>query len=234
MTTVEQLKGLFDAQYNRECRRRGVTPEFITNGEFSMWYYIVANRIYEETNLANTTTYINLTPVTVFTEYEIGAGFGGLAGYELAFSDSAVSNNKLEIVDESAIPHLGNLEVGIPRKMAIYAKADGSYYVTLYPLVSNTGQLKITYKRVIEIPNGSGTNTDLDFDVDLPRVWHPLLLRGLMAQAFPDLEDKFEAWLRTSIHKRPNPKNDSMHYNFGGLDDEEIDNGFSKNFNGEI
>lgn len=232
MTTVEQLKGLFDAQYNRECRRRGVQPEFITNGEFSLWYYIVTNRIFEELNVQELTTYITLTPVTVFTEYEIGSGFGGLRGYELAFSDGSTPITKLDIVEYAQIPKLGQLAVGIPNKMSIYAKADGKYYVALYPLVGNAGELAITYKRVIEIPNGAGTSADLDYDVEMPRVWHPLLLRGLMAQAFPDLEDRFEILLRDSVNKRPNPSKDEITYNLGGFEDEDIDNGYSKNFNG--
>lgn len=232
MTTVKHLKGLFDAQYNRECRRRNITPDIITNGEFLLWYDLVSNRIYEELNVQELTISISLSPVTTFTEYEIGAGFGGLRGYELTFSNNSASMNKLDIVEYANIPKLGQLAVGIPNKMSIYAKADGKYYVTLYPLVGNSGTLSITYKRVVELANGAGAGADIDYAIEMPRVWHPLLLRGLMAQAFPDMEDRFEILLRDSVNKRPNPSKDEITYNLGGFEDEDIDNGYSKNFNG--
>lgn len=233
MTTLAELKGLFDSQYNRQCRQRGLQPEVIGAGEFKLWYDLVADRIYRDLNIEELSTTINLTPVTVFTEYVLPATFGGLRGYQLAFSNSSTAINKLDIVPIGQIPRLGSLATGIPNRMSIYAKSDGKYYVTLYPLVANTGNLFITFKRATEITNSSGTGSSLADAVELPRTYHSLLLQGLLAQIFPDMIGQFELSLQRAIYDRPIPSKDEITYNLGGLEDEDIDNGFSKNFNGE-
>lgn len=234
MTTLAELKGLFDAQYNRQCRQRGLQPELIGAGEFKLWYDIITDRIYRDLNIEELTTTISLTPVTVFTEYALPATFGGLRGYELAFSNSSTSMNNLDIVPIGKIPRLGTLATGIPNRMAIYAKSDGLYYVTLYPLVANSGSLRITFKRATEIANSSGTGASLVSSVEVPRPYHNLLLQGLLAQIFPDMIGQFELSMQRAIYDRPIPSKDEITYNLGGLEDEDIDNGFSKNFNGEV
>lgn len=234
MTTLSNLKNIFDAQYNRQCRGRQITPEIIGNGEFKLWYDIVTDRLYRDLNITDLSTTISLTPATVFTEYALPSTFGGLRGYELAFSNNSSVINSLDIVTLDKIPQLGSLAVGIPNKMAIYSKSTGLYYVALYPLVGNSGSLRITYKRLTEIANGSGTSTSLAGNVELPIVYQHLLLTGILAQVFPDLEGKFEVMVQRAIYDRPNPNKGGMSYNFGGLEDEDIDNGYSKNFNGEF
>lgn len=234
MTTLAELKGLFDSQYNRQCRQRQIPPELIGAGEFKLWYDIVTDRIYNDLNIEDASTTIALTPVTVFTEYALPTAYAGLRGYEIAFSNSARSLNNLDIVPIGQIPRGGSLATGIPNKMAIYAKSDGKYYVSLYPLVANSGTLYITYKRNAEIANSSGTGTSLTGAIELPRTYHHLLLKGLLAQVFPDLETAFILALNKAIYDRPIPSKSNFTYNLGGLEDDDIDNGFSKNFNGEV
>ena len=241
MTTLNDVKTIFDAQYNRQCRMRNITPEVIGAGEFKLWYEIISDRLFRDLNITDLSTTISLTPVTVFTEYALPSTFGGLRGYELSFSNSSSVINNLDIVEIGNIPRLGSLAQGIPNKMSIYTKSDGLFYVTLYPLVANSGSLRIMYKRLTEIGNavstggvGTGTATSLTGTVELPIVYQHLLLYGILAQVFPDLEGKFEAMVARAIYDRPNPNKGGLSYNLGGLDDEDIDNGFSKNFNGEV
>jgi len=235
MTTIADLKQMFDAQYNRQCRMRGMQPEIIGDGEFYLFYNIVIDQLYRDLNIEEITTTISLTPVTVFTEYVLPASYGMLRGYELTFSNDATSMNNLDIVPIGQIPRLGNLVQGVPTKMAIYAKSDGKYYVSLYPLAGNSGTLRITYKRIAEIADiDNGTSTTITGDIELPRVYHHLLLKGVLAQVFPDLQAEFQFAVRQAIYDRPDPSKGGFTYNLGGLDDEDIDNGYSKNFNGEI
>lgn len=236
MTNLSNVKALTDAMYNRECRNRGIPPTKIGNGEFILWYELVVERIVRELNIQELSTSIVLTPVTVYTDYVLPTSFGGLLGYEFLISGSSNSTKSgLEIVPMALMPTLGNLISGTPNRMAIFPKADARFYVYLYPLTSVSGTLKINYKRSMEITDQTlGAGGSLAGAVEIARPYQHLIIRGIMAEIFPDKMPEYMMLLSQARYDRAVPNNGEIFYNLGGLEDDDIDNGYSKNFNGDL
>ena len=233
MTTLQNVKDIIMFRYARETKMRQLPEMGLGDGEFTVYYEMVSEEIYKALNINDLSTDISLTPVTVFTEYALPASYGGLKSHQLVMSGSSSNRIGLEIISMEQMPTVGNLVSGQPNRMAIYAKSDGLYYVYLYPLVSVAGTLTIRYKRSMEITDGAGSGADLTKSVEVPRVYQSLLLDGILAQLIPDLEAKYMMKLAQAVQDRPIPNKGEIEYNFGGLEDDDIDNGFSKNFNGE-
>lgn len=231
--TLADMKGIIDWRYMREAKRRKEEYTELGRGEFKVMYDMVVTEIYKRLSIEDLSTSISITPVTVFTEYALPASFGGYRSHEFLITSGGQSARGLEITDINEMPTIGNLISGTPNKLAIYAKSDGLYYAYIYPLSGFTGTLKIRYKRAQDINAGAGAGMDLTGDVDVPRVYQSLVMDGIMAQIYPDMLNYYEAKLDQAIYDRPNPTKGQIAYNFGGLNDDEIDNGFSKNFNGE-
>jgi len=231
--TLADMKGIIDWRYMREAKRRKEEYTELGRGEFKVMYDMVVAEVYKRLSIEDLSTDISITPTTVFTEYALPASYGGYRSHEFLITSGGQSARGLEITDINEMPTIGNLISGTPNKLAIYAKSDGLYYAYLYPLSGFTGTLKIKYKRVQEINAGAGAGVDLTDDVEVPRIYQSLVMDGIMAQIYPDMLNYYEAKLDQAIYDRPNPTKGQIAYNFGGLNDDDIDNGFSKNFNGE-
>lgn len=237
--TLKDLKGLIDWRYMREAKRRKEEYVELGRGEFKVMYETVVDELYRKLSIEDLSVTISITPVTVFTEYALPSSYGGYRSHEFLITSGGQSARGLEIVSMDTIPTLGNLISGTPNKMAIYQKSDGQYYVYLYPLSSFSGSLKIRFKRIQEISEGAsaigGIPIDLsDIDFTVPRTYQALVMDGIMAQIYPDMLPWYEQRLEQAIYERPTPNKGEVAYNFGGLNDDEVDNGFSKNFNGDL
>lgn len=235
MTTLQDLKGVIDWRYMREAKRRGEEYIELGKGEFKVMYDTIVDQIYRRLSIEDLSTSISITPTTVFTEYLLPSSFGGYRSHEfLLTGNNSVSARGLEICSLDELPTIGNLVSGTPNKLAIYAKADGQYYAYLYPLSGFSGTLKIRYKRAVGIDAGLGAGVDLtDIDFEVPRIFHSLVIDGIMSQIYPDMLPFFEQRLDQAIYDRPSMAKGEISYNLGGLEDDDRDNGFSKNFNGE-
>lgn len=233
--TLADLKGLIDWRYMREAKRRKEEYVELGKGEFKVMYDTVVDEIYRKLSIQDLSTTISITPVTVFTEYALPASYGGYRSHEFLITSGGQSARGLEITSINDMPTIGNLISGTPNRLAIYPKSDGLYYVYLYPLSGFSGSLKINYKRVQGIgvpPNRSVDLADIGFEV--PVTYQSLVMDGIMAQIYPDMFAMYQAKLDQAIYERPTPNKGEIAYNFGGLNDEEVDNGFSKNFNGDL
>jgi hypothetical protein len=216
----------------REAKRLGIPEDDIGNGEFQVYYEMIREEMMRKLNLSEATTDISVTPVTVYTEYALPAGFGALRGHEIVFG-TGTNSYPLKLRSINELPTVGNLTSGTPHSFAIFNKNDGLYYLYLYPLSGFTGTLRIRYKVADAISAGSGAGTDLTKTVPIGQMYIHLLIHGVIGQLIPDLDGVYQTKLQDAIYDRPAPTNGEVDYNFGGLDGEDFDNGFSKNFNGD-
>lgn len=230
--TQSVLRDMVYWKYLRECNARKIDPIELAPREFLSFYEIVLQEIMQELNVYDNTKEISITPVTVFTEYEIGDNFGGLRGYELLLTGGSNAYYP-DFVDISELPTTGSLVSGTPNKFAIYAKSDGLYYTYLYPLPSVAGTFKIRYKMVPSISAPTGVTPNLAaLSISVPSAFVPLLIDGILANLLTDMKQKWKVRLANSRSLRPNLSKGNLSYNLGGLDEDEPDNGYSKNWNG--
>ena len=233
MTTLQQLKDIIYFKYMKECNNRKIPEMEIGDGEFKIYYDIVKDELFKELNIAVAKQEITITAVTSYTEYALDSVYGGLVSHELVLTGSDNIGNGLEIKNYEEMPISGNLTSGTPNRIAIYAKSDGLHYVYLYPLSGYAGTLTIIYKLLSEIEAGAGASADLTKSIAIPLQYQYLLIQGIMAQLFGDLYQVYYANLENAKYYRAVPTKGQIYYSFGGLNDDDIDNGYSKNWNGE-
>ncbi len=231
MTTLQQLRDIVYFKYIRETKRRGEPEIVFGDGEFKVMYDLIKDEIFKELNISELTQDITLTPVTVYTDYALPAAYGGLVGREIVFTGNSAYQIELKNINE--MPTEGNLTSGTPNRMAIFVKNDGLHYVYLYPLAGFSGTLTIRYKVISEISAGGGAAQSLSGNIAVPFIYQFLLIDGIMAQLFPDMSELYYQKLQNAVYYRAVPTKGIVEYSFGGLSDEDFDNGFSKNFNGE-
>ena len=233
MTTLTDLKGIVDFRYIRQAAARKIPETLIGNGEFKVYFDAVKEEIIRELNVSRLSTKIDLTPVTVYTEYALPTTYGGYINHEITFSGVSTKSTGLQLKSYEELPTAGDLTAGTPHNLAIFTKETGLSYVYLYPLVAYTGSLTVHYRYASPISAGGGSNQSMAGTIDLPTNLHQLLIEGILAQIFPDLAPIYYTKLDNMRAYRLIPAKGSISYSFGGLDDDDFDNGFSKNFNGE-
>ena len=229
--TYQQIRDITYWRYMRECKRLKIEQQGLEDGEFKVYADTVMDEMYRKLNIGDPYVDISITPVSVYTEYALPAGYGGLKGHEITFNSTHIDNLALKPIANQ--PTSGDLTAGTPNSMSIFLKSDGLYYVYLYPLSAFTGTLRIYYKQINLINAGAGTGADLTEDLPLPSAYYGLLIEGILAQLLPDRISYYYQLLNQAIEDRPIPTVGNIAYNFGGLEDEDYDNGFSKNFNGD-
>ena len=237
MTSEQGLRDIVYFLYLRQCRVRNIPEIKIGNGEFQVYHQMAWERIARELNVSRLSTTLTLTPVTVYTEYVLPASYGGYISHELTLTGSNTVGSKLDLMHFEEMPTAGNLVSGTPNRFAIYIKDDGLSYVYLYPLTGFAGEFKLWYKNQPEIANGAGAGATLGTGIgantfDVPRDLQRLLINGILAELFPDLMQKWEIDLDNARYLRTTPTKGEISYNLGGLDDDDPDHGYSKNFEG--
>lgn len=235
MTTKQHVRDHVYWQYLRECKMRNLKPIHLTDGEFAVYYEYVLHDMFKRLNLYDQASQdISLTPVTVFTEYALDDNYGGFKGAEILYNTDTYSSRPLEIVPMDRMPTQGSLISGQPNRMAIYLKNDGLYYIYLYPLASVAGTLRIRFKFAPTIESGAGSGADLTKACIVPVTFQGLMLDGIMNKLLPNTEwlNTYERGINQALEDRPVPNKGSLDYNLGGLEDDEIDLGYSKNWLG--
>lgn len=216
--TIEELRGLVDFRYMRESERLKKPTFKLDNGEFLLYYNIIASEILNELSISELTTDITISPVTVYTEYALPATYGGLRNAEIIFSGEEAGLARLELTPIEEMPTAGtSLISGTPNRMAIFPKNDGLYYVYLYPLSGFAGTLRIRYKVVHRIDAGSGASASLVGNVLIPLQYINLLMTGILAQLLPELEQKYRFLLSEAAYLNATPSKGSIDYNLGGF-----------------
>ena len=132
MTTLQHLRDIVYFKYMVESRRRKEPEIAWGDGEFKVMYDIVKDEIFKELNIAELTTDISLSIVTVYTDYALPSTFGGLISREIVFTGNSAYD--IELKNMAEMPTKGSLVSGTPNRMAIFVKNDGLHYVYLYPL----------------------------------------------------------------------------------------------------
>ena len=231
MTTLQHLRDIVYFKYMVESRRRKEPEIAWGDGEFKVMYDIVKDEIFKELNIAELTTDISLSIVTVYTDYALPATFSGLISREIVFTGNSAYD--IELKNMAEMPTNGSLVSGTPNRMAIFVKNDGLHYVYLYPLAGFSGTLTIRYKVLSEISGGGGAGQVLSGNIAVPLQYQILLIDGIMAQLFPDMSQLYYEKLEKAIYYRAVPTKGVVEYSFGGLSEEDFDDGRSKNWRGE-
>ena len=84
-----------------------------------------------------------------------------------------------------------------------------------------------------EISGGGGAGQVLSGNIAVPFQYQILLIDGIMAQLFPDMSQLYYEKLEKAIYYRAVPTKGVVEYSFGGLSEEDFDDGRSKNWRGE-
>ena len=219
MTTMQEVFNAVKIKNMRECERRKIPEGHIGNGEFYLFYDLVVDEIHRALNIVDITTEIAVTPVTVFTEYALPSTYGAFRSARLIFSDTQTD---LVLVDINEIPYAGTPAQGTPTRLAIYTKIDGLSYATLSPVSGFTGTLHVRHKYITPIRAGNEAGADLSPSITIPKQYTHLLLHGIMAQLFPDMEQKYYTLLGDASKDRSTPVKATTNYQLGF--DEEGDN----------
>jgi hypothetical protein len=212
MTTLQEVFNALKIKQMAECTRRKIEEPEIGDGEFLLYYDLVIDEIHRELNIVDVTTEIAVTPVTVFTEYALPVTYGAFRSAKLIFSET---ETELELVDFNEIPFAGTPAQGTPTKIAIYQKTDGLSYATLSPVSGFTGTLHIRHKYITPINAGGGASPTMTTALSIPNQYKALLLHGLMGQLFPDMEQKFYAFLEKAKGDRSTPVKATTNYELG-------------------
>ena len=235
MTSEQGLRDIVYFLYLRQCRLRKISEITIGNGEFKVYFDLVWERIARELSVTRLSTTLSLTPVTVYTEYALPASYGGYISHELTLTGANAVGSKLDLQHFEEMPTAGNLVSGTPDRFAIYTKDDGLSYAYLYPLTGFAGEFKLWFKYQPAINNPLGAGATLGtVNFEVPRDLQRLLINGILAELFIDLMPKWEFDLEQAKYHRTIPTKGEVSYNFGGLDDDEPDHGYSKNWEGIV
>ena len=235
MTNEQNLRDIVYFLYQRQCRVRNIPEIEIGNGEFKIYFDMAWERIARELNVTRLFTTLTLIPVTVYTEYALPATYGGYISHELTLTGANSVGSKLSLQHFEEMPTSGDLVSGTPNRFAIYTKNDGLSYVYLYPLTGFNGELKVWFKYQPEISDGAGAGATLaTINFEVPRDLQRLLINGILAELFPDMQPKWEMDLENAKYSRTIPTKGEISYNLGGLDDDDPDHGYSKNWEGIV
>lgn len=221
MTTLDQLRNAFEIQYRQQCKLRGIKEDTVQDNTFRLFYELVYNELSIELAIIDSYADVNITPVSVYTEYALPASYGGLRGIELFASDGAVINSDLETKSIHELPTLGTLCQGTPESFAIFkSTSNQTWLLYLYPLANFTGSARIRFKYV---PLISAT-ASLDIgtiNIVIPDIYVMIMLDGIMAQFFPDMRGIFESKINRARLYRANPVKSNFEYELGGYQEDE-------------
>lgn len=220
MTTLDQLRNVWELQYKIQCELRGKKEQTIQDNTFRVMYDLAYNELAIELNILDSYIDVPLTPVTAYTVYSLGANFGGLRGYELVSNDDSVIRDYLELKNIDELPTTGSLRTGMPDSYAIFkGTTNQNWYLYLYPLVNFTGSIRIRYK-YIPLVATTGILDIGTLSVVIPDIYVNILLDGIMAQVFPDMRGVFLEKINRAILYRANPVKSNFEYELGGFSDE--------------
>ncbi len=218
--TQKELKGLVDFRYMRESERLDKSTLKFDNGEFQLYYETIMAEIFSELSISELTQDISLTPVTVYTEYDLSAYYGGLRNVEIIFSGEEAGLARLELTPIEEMPTAGtSLISGTPNRIAIFPTNDGLFHAYLYPLTGFAGTLRIRFKLLSDITAGAGADgtTELSTDVPLPIQYKGLLIMGILSMLLPEFQAEYRFMLDNALYHNATPSKGSIEYGLGGF-----------------
>jgi hypothetical protein len=220
MTTLDQLRNAFEVQYRQQCKIRGIKEDTIQDNTFKLFYELVYNELSVELAIVDSYADIAITPVSVYTVYNLPATFGGLRGLELYSEDGQVICEP-ELKQIYELPTIGELSTGAPESYAIFkSTSNQNWSLYLYPLPNFTGRARVRFKFVPAI----SPTASLDIatvGLVIPDIYVMIMLDGIMAQMFPDMRPVFEARLNRARLYRANPVAGHFEYQLGGYQEDE-------------
>ncbi len=216
--TLLELKGLVDFRYARESAKLKQPTLEVEQGEFLLYYQTIMAEILSELSVSELTQDISITPVTVYTEYDLNANYGGLRNFEIIFTGEEAGLARLELTPIEEMPTAGtSLISGTPNRIAIFPSNDGLFHVYLYPLSGFTGTLRIRYKLLQDIEAGAGVEADLSGDVPLPIQYKSLLITGILSMLMSEFIAEYRFKLENAPYLNATPSKGNIDYTLGGF-----------------
>lgn len=218
LMTKSELKGIVEFRYMRESARLKQPTFKVTAGEFILYYEATMAEIFSALSIGEATQDIAITPVTVYTEYDLDAAYGGLRNFEIVFTGEEAGLARLELTPIEEMPTVGdNLTSGTPNRIAIFPSDDSLYHVYLYPLSGFTGTLRIRYKLLSGLSPSLGSASSLNGEVYIPSQYQNLLIMGILSQLLPEFESKYRFLLDEALLYNATPSKGNIEYNLGGF-----------------
>lgn len=220
MTTVAQAEQAFEILYRQQCSLRKLPQQSLADGVFRLFFDLVWADMAHELNIQDTTQDITLTPVSVYTVYDLSENFGGLRDSEVIATDGSVLCTQLQLKNIDEVTTLGNLVSGTPNSISIIKKNGSNIYQAyLYPLTAFGGTLRIRFKYVPVIYAGASAVSVGDANLAIPNIFLDVLFDGIMAKLFPDMEAVYRDRLERKKSARAIPVKPTTNYELGGFDE---------------
>lgn len=215
MTTLSALRDAWDIQYKQQCLLRNTPEVTIPDNTFKLYFDMTMVEMSAELGITDAIADLSITPVTVYTVYDLGYNFGGLRSTEIIATNGEVITSDLELKYITEVPTVGSLIQGTPSSISIFKNSsDQKFSAYLYPLSGFTGTLRIRYK-YIPIISQSPLSSLGATTLTIPDTYIPTLLDGIMSKVFFDMYDMFRAKLERMRLMRATPVKPSLEYNLG-------------------